>query len=665
MTHWNEPAGAAYLANFALKSTALLAAAWLSAFAMRRRSAAARHLVWMAAFAAVLALPLLTAAIPAIEAPWTAWLPAPSSFQFTTTATSTADRAPNAQRQVANTVAPPPAAPASGGAFNWGFAIACAWLAGSLILLAETLRAWLRMARLRRAAPRFDPGPSHSHSGIPSGVSVLEAPGGFMPMTFGIRRPVVFLPREARAWTEERRAMVLRHEFAHIERGDAAMHLAARAALSMVWWNPLAWTAWREFVKEREKAADDLVLSSGARASDYAGHLLEIARSFRGEPATAWAAVAMARRSQLEGRLLSILDSRVSRKAARRASALAAAAIAIALAAPFAAVRAQTTQSALPPDVDATIRAAAAQKNHEILDNAAAAFEKVQNYEVAGKLLASSLEIRGAVSGEQSDEYAAGLVKMGDLEAKRSNRIEDRALAYYQKAVALGDRPVIAPALLYLGIHALGMKDRAGAMNFFDRAVAVSDSPQTKGKALMWMAVSEQSNPERRNIAEEDYRKSIVALTPNTSESATALDLFARFLARQGRTAESSDMQQQATAARQNAIRASQAAIEKDFPGRMAVEHSGNDVTRPALIHKIEPEYTEEARAAKLEGVVVLYVVVQPDGTVANPRVAKSLGLGLDEKAMESVKEWRFRPGFKNGVPVPVAASIEVNFRLL
>src|SRR6202012_3742091 len=142
-------------------------------------------------------------------------------------------------------------------------------------------------------------------------------------------------------------------------------HLVARITVCLFWWNQLAWFAWREFLKEREKAADDLVLQSGARASDYAGHSLEIARSMQCR-ASGSAAVAMARPSQLEGRLLSILDTRVRRQGPRRLSAFAAALAALVLCAPFAAVRAQSQQPPLPADVEATIRAAAAQKNHEI-----------------------------------------------------------------------------------------------------------------------------------------------------------------------------------------------------------------------------------------------------------------------------------------------------------
>lgn len=91
----------------------------------------------------------------------------------------------------------------------------------------------------------------------------------------------------------------------------------------------------------------------------------------------------------------------------------------------------------------------------------------------------------------------------------------------------------------------------------------------------------------------------------------------------------------------------------------------GGGVTAPTLLQKVEPEYSEEARKAKYQGVVILYIEVTPDGRANNIRVQKSLGLGLDEKAIEAVKRWRFRPGMKEGKPVAVAATIEVNFRLL
>lgn len=91
----------------------------------------------------------------------------------------------------------------------------------------------------------------------------------------------------------------------------------------------------------------------------------------------------------------------------------------------------------------------------------------------------------------------------------------------------------------------------------------------------------------------------------------------------------------------------------------------GGGVSAPSLIFKVEPEYSEEARKAKFQGSVLLQVVVDDKGNPKDIKVVRPLGLGLDEKAIEAVQKWRFRPGFLNGKAVPVQAMIEVNFRLL
>ena len=91
----------------------------------------------------------------------------------------------------------------------------------------------------------------------------------------------------------------------------------------------------------------------------------------------------------------------------------------------------------------------------------------------------------------------------------------------------------------------------------------------------------------------------------------------------------------------------------------------GGGVSSPQLVYKVEPEYSEEARKAKFQGTVVLYVVVDEKGLPRDLKVVRPLGLGLDEKAVEAVTKWRFKPGYKDGRPVAVAATIEVNFRLL
>jgi TonB family protein len=91
----------------------------------------------------------------------------------------------------------------------------------------------------------------------------------------------------------------------------------------------------------------------------------------------------------------------------------------------------------------------------------------------------------------------------------------------------------------------------------------------------------------------------------------------------------------------------------------------GGGVSAPTILSKVEPEYSEEARKAKWQGTVVLSLVVDDQGRPQGLKVVRSLGLGLDQKAIEAVEKWRFRPGMKDGKAVPVMATIEVNFRLL
>ena len=88
-------------------------------------------------------------------------------------------------------------------------------------------------------------------------------------------------------------------------------------------------------------------------------------------------------------------------------------------------------------------------------------------------------------------------------------------------------------------------------------------------------------------------------------------------------------------------------------------------MSSPSILHKVEPEYSEEARKAKWQGTVQLSVVVDDLGHPRDIKVVQSLGLGLDQKAIEAVEKWLFKPGMKDGKPVAVLATIAVTFHLL
>ena len=85
----------------------------------------------------------------------------------------------------------------------------------------------------------------------------------------------------------------------------------------------------------------------------------------------------------------------------------------------------------------------------------------------------------------------------------------------------------------------------------------------------------------------------------------------------------------------------------------------------PVLLYKVEPEFTEEARKARVQGAVMIKAIINEFGLVQQPQVTKSLGLGLDERALEAVEKWRFKAGSKNCRPAAMTALIEVHFHLL
>ncbi|MFL6576077.1 MAG: HEAT repeat domain-containing protein, partial [Povalibacter sp.] len=144
--------------------------------------------------------------------------------------------------------------------------------------------------------------------GITRPIRLLSSQSAVMPATWGILRPVVVLPATANEWDDDRRRVVLLHEFAHIKRNDCLTQMLAQVCCAVYWFHPGVWYTARKLRAERELACDEQVIGVGINACDYAQHLLEIARTCRAPAAPAIAAVAMARPSQLEGRLHAILS---------------------------------------------------------------------------------------------------------------------------------------------------------------------------------------------------------------------------------------------------------------------------------------------------------------------------------------------------------------------
>jgi beta-lactamase regulating signal transducer with metallopeptidase domain len=309
--------------ELAIRSTVVLAVAWLTTAVLRRASAATRHLVWHLALVAILVLPLATPLTPRFQLPWLNLLSETLQAPFASLddknagprdgpgiaepRPSSASSYDSASTQKARRPQPAAGARAAAGARY-------VWLAGTFLLGLWFAAGWILSARLVRQAR---PAPStwsaeldslRRRLGVPEHVDLRLVDRSVSPLAAGLRRSTILLPATAEIWCDERRQAVLLHELAHIKRRDCRIQAVAQAACALYWFNPLAWRAVAGLRNERERACDDEVLKAGTRASSYATHLLDIARELK--PALApRAALAMARPSELEGRLLAVLAS--------------------------------------------------------------------------------------------------------------------------------------------------------------------------------------------------------------------------------------------------------------------------------------------------------------------------------------------------------------------
>jgi hypothetical protein len=198
---------------------------------------------------------------------------------------------------------------------EWSTFLVVTWLFGSFAVLG-----WLTLGHLRLRSLTHKSWPldgidwikllreERERSGVDNNLRLLCHPDVSTPLTWGSFNPIIMLPEDALEWSAEHRRIVLRHELAHVARQDALAQLAAGVACAIYWFHPLVWIAERKLRAECELACDDKVVASGTPAPVYAAHLLEVARSARSFGGPGFLSVAMARSSQLEGRLLAVLN---------------------------------------------------------------------------------------------------------------------------------------------------------------------------------------------------------------------------------------------------------------------------------------------------------------------------------------------------------------------
>jgi beta-lactamase regulating signal transducer with metallopeptidase domain len=321
----------------AVRSVVVLAFVAVALAALRRSSASVRRLVLFVAFAALLALPIVSRAGSAIG--WSGALPPPATGAFAEPLVADPAALPVAAQE--GTAAPAGAMPSGADAGPVALVVRAvsvglplAWALGAVVLLARVLASRLALRRaVRRAEPVRSPAAACALDAArrAHGVdaTVLSSCDVDVPAVAGVVRPVVLVPPGSDAWDEERWLHVLTHELAHVRQRDALALICAQVACALYWFNPLVWWARRRLEVEREAAADERVLAAGVLPSAYALTLLSVAtEAWAPDALVASGSVAAARGEGVASRVEAIVSGRTGRPLAARSAWLVAAAVA-------------------------------------------------------------------------------------------------------------------------------------------------------------------------------------------------------------------------------------------------------------------------------------------------------------------------------------------------
>jgi beta-lactamase regulating signal transducer with metallopeptidase domain len=308
-----------FIVDMSLKAIVLLSIAFIILLIGRRASFATRHFVLNLTIVSLLFIPLLSFILPAWEI---SLLPSIQSYENVSLSGIQIEKQRN-QSSVQNNVSsthPTFASIPPKRNIHWPTLLLVVWTIGAMVVLSRILTGIIGTKLIAKKAEEVND--SILRKLISDYAQIMEIKRRIrlfkshkvsVPLTCGWLRPAVILPVEADSWSNRRKEIVLLHELAHIKRGDFLSMMITRCASIIYWFNPLVWIALRQLSIEREHASDEYVLAAGTKASEYAHHLLEIAKRLSSiKKIKTWLSpvgITLAKKSNLEVRIMSILSN--------------------------------------------------------------------------------------------------------------------------------------------------------------------------------------------------------------------------------------------------------------------------------------------------------------------------------------------------------------------
>jgi len=338
--------GLALLLDATLKGTIILLLSLALTLLSRRASAAARHFVWTLALGATLLLPIFSLTLPAWNVTAISTLPSVTGGQRSVATESPSVVLRTRQVNADNSARVSPTAVNTAGSTAQAGWILALWAIGSMLLATRIVVGEVRVHRVARCSQPFETSQAksilknvRSRLRVSRAVELRTSTEIAIPFTRGSLRPTILLPAEAHHWSRKQLEYVLAHELAHVRRNDYLTQMSAQIACALFWFHPLVWLAALAMRKERERACDDMVLSLGHLAADYAEFLLVLSRGLQRLNGAWSASVAMAQSTQLEVRMKALFDPQLNHKPLGRGRTVLFAALAAALLLPVAAMR--------------------------------------------------------------------------------------------------------------------------------------------------------------------------------------------------------------------------------------------------------------------------------------------------------------------------------------